>query len=156
MRCKPRFSSSLVFSVSSRYKNRKIECCDPKIRMAADSEMKNIQALIPNVGSGGGRQCGRDHTTTCFSGRTCVWEIWNRLRTERERERGTKNVYINNMATVTKWQPPLLKVTKSHYILTHLGQLPFMLFTQMARTWAIQEDSVNTSIIHWYSTHFWH
>ena len=22
----------------------------------------------------------------------------------------------------------------------------------MARTWAIQEDSVNTSIIHWYST----
>ena len=27
-----------------------------------------------------------------------------------------------------------------------------MLFTQMARTWAIKEDSVNTSIIHWYST----
>ena len=36
--------------------------------------------------------------------------------------------------------------------MTHLGQLPFILFTQMARTWAIQEDSVNTSIIHWYST----
>ena len=46
----------------------------------------------------------------------------------------------------------LLKVTKSLYIVTHLGQLPFMLFTQMARTWAIKEDGVNTSIIHWYST----
>ena len=72
--------------------------------------------------------------------------------THRERERGTKNVYINNMATITKWQQPLLKVTKSHYIVTHLEQLPFRLFTQMARTWAIKEDSVNTSIIHWYST----
>ena len=49
-------------------------------------------------------------------------------------------------------QQPLQKVTKSLYIVTHLGQLPFILFTQMARTWAIKEDSVNTSIIHWYST----
>ena len=49
-------------------------------------------------------------------------------------------------------QQPLQKVTKSHYIVTYLGQLPFMLFTQMARTWAIKEDSLNTSIIHWYST----
>ena len=47
---------------------------------------------------------------------------------------------------------PLQKVTKSLYIVTHLGQLAFILFTQMARTWAIKEDSVNTSIIHWYST----
>ena len=36
--------------------------------------------------------------------------------------------------------------------MTDLGQLPFILFTQMARTWALKEDSVNTSIIHWYST----
>ena len=36
--------------------------------------------------------------------------------------------------------------------MTNLGQLPFMLFTQMAQTWAIQKDSVNTSIIHLYST----
>ena len=27
------------------------------------------------VGSGQGRLCGRDHTTICFGGRTCVWEI---------------------------------------------------------------------------------
>ena len=38
--------------------------------------------------------------------------------------------------------------------MTHLGQLPFRLFTQMARTWALKEDSVNTSIIHWYPTQF--
>ena len=49
---------------------------------------------------------------------------------------------------------PLLKVTKSLYIVTNLGQLPFMLFTQMARTWAVQGDSVNTSIIHLYSIAF--
>ena len=49
-------------------------------------------------------------------------------------------------------QPTLQKVTKSLYIVTHLGQLPFMLITQMARTWALKEDSVNMSIIHWYST----
>ena len=49
-------------------------------------------------------------------------------------------------------QQPLQKVTKSLYIVTHLGQLPFMLFTQMARTWTLKEDSVDTSIIHWYST----
>ena len=49
-------------------------------------------------------------------------------------------------------QQPFQKDTKSLYIVTHLGQLPFMLFTQMARCWALKEDSVNTSIIHWYST----
>ena len=49
-------------------------------------------------------------------------------------------------------QQPLQKVTKSLYIVTHLGQLPFVLITEMARTWAITEDSVNTSIIHLYST----
>ena len=32
---------------------------------------------------------------------------------------------------------PLQKVTKSLYTVTNLGQLPFMLFTQMARTWVV-------------------
>ena len=36
--------------------------------------------------------------------------------------------------------------------MTYLGQLPFMLFTEIARTWAVQRDSVNTVIIHSYST----
>ena len=72
---------------------------------------------------------------------------------ERGRERGTKNISFYQMQQLQcKSNNNPLKVTKSLYIVTHLGQLPFMLFTQMARTWAIKEDSVNTSIIHWYST----
>ena len=74
---------------------------------------------------------------------------------ERERERHKEYNSINKYATVTnelQQQQPLQKATKSLYIVTHLGQLPFMLITQMARTWALKEDSVNTSIIHWYST----
>ena len=42
-------------------------------------------------------------------------------------------------------------VTKSLYIVTILGQLPFMLFTEIAQTWVAQRDSVNTAIIHSYS-----
>ena len=84
----------------------------------------------------------------------CVGDMKQRnTQRERERKRGTKRYNsINKNATVTTEQQPLQKVTKSLYIVTHLGKLPFMLFTQMARTWAIKEDSVNTSIIHWYST----
>ena len=36
--------------------------------------------------------------------------------------------------------------------MTILGQLPFMLFTEIAQTWVVQRDSVNTVIIHSYST----
>ena len=36
-------------------------------------------------------------------------------------------------------QQPLQKSTKSLYIVTHLGQLPFMLITQMARAWVLKE-----------------
>ena len=49
----------------------------------------------------------------------------------------------------------LLNVTKSLYIVTNLGQLPFMLFTEIARTWDVfvfERDSVNTVVIHSYST----
>ena len=52
--------------------------------------------------------------------------------THRERERETQEC---NSYKIMDNQP-LLKVTKSHYIVTHLGQLPFRLFTQMARTWS--------------------
>ena len=73
--------------------------------------------------------------------------------THREKERGTKSIsLLSRMQQLQCKSNPQLKVTKSLYIVTHLGQLPFMLFTEMARTWAIQEDSVNTSIIHRYST----
>ena len=51
--------------------------------------------------------------------------------THRERERCTKRyISINKRyATVTNEQQPLQKVTKSLYIVTHLGTLPFILFT---------------------------
>ena len=89
--------------------------------------------------------------------------LWKNLRmgdmkqrnTQRERERGREAqrgiTLLTIMQQLQNEQQPFQKVTKSLYIVTHLGQLPFMLFTQMARTWAIKEDSVNTSIIHWYS-----
>ena len=71
------------------------------------------------------------------------------------RERGTKSITLltrMQQLQIMNNQQPLQKVTKSLYIVTHLGQLLFRLFTQMARTWALKEDSVNMSIIHWYST----
>ena len=52
-----------------------------------------------------------------------------RQNTHRERERGTKTVFLIKSATVTKTTNTLQKVTKSLYIVTNLGQLPFMLFT---------------------------
>ena len=50
-------------------------------------------------------------------------------RRERERERGTQNVSIKNATITMTTNQPLQKVTKSLYIVTNLGQLPFMLFT---------------------------
>ena len=77
----------------------------------------------------------------------------NRVRTERERDSHKECLYsYTRQQLQNDNNQPLQKVTKSLYIVTHLGQLPFRLFTQMARTWALKEDSVNTSIIHWYST----
>ena len=70
----------------------------------------------------------------CLLGRTCVCKMKARYaQRERERERERhKEVYIyyQKCATVTnEQQQPLQKVTKSLYIVTHLGQLPFVLFT---------------------------
>ena len=73
------------------------------------------------------------------------------IEREREKERHKRINYIQE-GNSYKRQQPLLKVTKSLYIVTNIGQLPFMLFTQMAQTWAVQRDSVNTTIIHSYST----
>ena len=58
----------------------------------------------------------------------------NKIRTEggREREIGTKNKLYSRrqqLQMTTTTTTTLLKVTKSLYIVTHLGQLPFMLFT---------------------------
>ena len=48
---------------------------------------------------------------------------------QKERERHKEYIFINKEATVTNEQQPFQKVTKSIYIVTHLGQLPFILFT---------------------------
>ena len=50
---------------------------------------------------------------------------------EREREREAQRgiSLLTKYATATNEQQPLQKVTKSLYIVTHLGQLPFMLIT---------------------------
>ena len=68
-----------------------------------------------------------------------------------EREICTEKRYIP-ITTVTNDNQPSLKDTKSLYILTNLGQLPFMLFTEIAQTWVVQRDSVNMAIILLYST----
>ena len=50
--------------------------------------------------------------------------------THKGREIGTKKITIFKKATDTKDNNNLLKVRKSFYIVTHLGQVPFMLFKQ--------------------------
>ena len=57
---------------------------------------------------------------------------------EREREAQRGISLLSRMQQLQNEQQPLQKVTKSLYIVTHLGQLPFMLFTQMARTWPLK------------------
>ena len=82
--------------------------------------------------------------------RMTVCKIVHRDRErERERERHKRVFLFNRNNNTTQ---PYKKVTRSLHIVTDLGQLPFMLITQMAQTWSIQKDSVNTSIIHLYST----
>ena len=83
--------------------------------------------------------------------RMTVWQDRTEMERKRERERGTKEVLL--IQRVKQYNQPHKEVTRSLYIVTNLGQLPFELITQMAQTLAIQRDSVNTSIIHLYSTH---
>ena len=121
--------------------------------MAAGSGMEDIQALIPNVGDEQGRQFGRDHTIGICGEEEPAYEKYKTEYAHREREKEAQRGISYYNATVTNDNQPMQKVTKSLYIVTNLGQLPFMLATEMARTWATKEDSVNTSIIHLYSTH---
>ena len=52
----------------------------------------------------------------------------SKIRTKRERDRHKGNVIFQE-ATVTNDNQPSLEVTKSLYIVSDLGKLPFMLFT---------------------------
>ena len=51
---------------------------------------------------------------------------------EREREKRHKRLFLFNRKQ--QYNQPYKKVTRSLYIVTNLGQLPFMLITQMAQT----------------------
>ena len=114
VRCKSRFSSffsSLLFSVSSRYK-------------------KTEKQKLWSEGSNGGRQRDEEHPssdTNCCEwgrppvrkrshnnlsyGRTCVWEMWkNVIRTHTHTHTHTKRyISIIKSATVTNEQPTLTK-----------------------------------------------
>ena len=59
----------------------------------------------------------------------CMGESKIRTERERERERHKEYIFIQEDATITNKNNNLLKVTKSVYIVTNLGQLPFMLST---------------------------
>ena len=91
---------------------------------------RTSNALIPIFGDEAVN--AEDHTTICGEEEPA----YRRSKAEyaqKERERGTKNISIHKIATVTSnnnnSNQPLQKVTKSLYIVTHLGQQPFMLFT---------------------------
>ena len=60
-------------------------------------------AILLGVGEAA---CAEEMTEqSVLGGRTCVCEIWNKIRTERERERGTKRYNsIHKNATVTNEQ----------------------------------------------------
>ena len=79
----------------------------------------------------------RSHNNLFLRKNLRIGDMKQNTQRERERERGTKNVYIHKQATITNdnqqqqhQQQPLQNVTKSLYIVTHLGQLPSMLITQ--------------------------
>ena len=60
--------------------------------MAAGNGMKNM---------GKGASAEEITPIFCLEGRTCVWDIWNVIRTEREREAQRMSIFIYK-ATVTK------------------------------------------------------
>ena len=129
MRCKPRFSSSSLFSLSSNEKPIKQNVSFQVLEWRPTAGRRTSNALIPIVGDEAVN--AEDHTTICgeeeLAYRRSKAKYAHRER-ERKREIGTKRRYIP-IATVTNDNQPLQKVTKSLYIVTDLGQLPFMLFT---------------------------
>ena len=75
--------------------------------------MEDIQALIPIVGSGGGRQCGRDHTNNLFRRKNlCMGDMEQDMH--KERERGTNSISL--LATITTMNNQPLQSLQSHFI----------------------------------------
>ena len=69
---------------------------------------------------------------TLCDGEEPAYEKQNEIRTERERESEAQRINyipIATITTMTTTTTTFTKVTRSLYIVTNLGQLPFMLFT---------------------------
>ena len=96
------------------------------------------------------RKCGSASNIRDDEESVYTYEQGRHEERERERDRHKETLYF--LSDSYKRHQPLLKVTKSLYIVTILGQLPFMLFIEITRTWVVQRDNVNTAIIHSYST----
>ena len=77
-----------------------------------------------------------------------------KIHTHSHTQSGTMSLcIIHNITTITTIiATTLTKVTKSHYLVIVLGQLPFTLFIEIAQTWVVQRESVNTAIIQSYLT----
>ena len=70
--------------------------------MMADNGMKDIQALIPIVGSGEGCQCGRGHTTILFRRKNLrMGDMKQNTHTHTHTEAQRMSIFIYK-ATVTK------------------------------------------------------
>mgnify|MGYP006889265512 CR=1 FL=1 len=134
---------SSFFSVLQGKQKQNVELCT----MAASNGLKNLQRSdIKCWGERSSMRKIKEH----FVMNKNLRMRESKICTKREREIGTKNTLYSKRQQ--QQQQPLLEVTKSLYIVTHLGQLPFMLFIEIARTWVVQRDSVNTAVIHSYST----
>ena len=94
-----------------------------------DMEMEmEIEVLV------GGREIEDEREREMGSRQGSSLNLRLRRRVNNNRERSTKSMnYIHEMQQLqNNNNQPLLKVTKSLYIVTDLGQLPFTLFTQIA------------------------
>ena len=94
--------------------------------VSLEGDQYPIEGVVREGCWGQGRQCGS--ASNILDGEEPTYESKQNTHIERERDRN-KTVIYSNSATVTKDNQPSLKVTKSLYIVTVLGQLPFMLFT---------------------------
>mgnify|MGYP006997894602 CR=1 FL=1 len=108
--------------------------------MMVDSELKNLVLWYQML------------ETKVVSAEVATWILpWRTQRVyyEREREREQKAQEIVLYYSI--WQQPSTRLQESVYILTDLGQQPFTIYKKSLNL-DCPRDSVNTAIIHPYST----
>ena len=97
---------------------------------------RSSHALIPDVGDE--VVSAKVQATSLMLRNLCMSKTrYAEMKRERDwhKRRYVLCLKNNNNQEYNNQQPTLLKVTKSFYIVTVLGQLPFTLFTQIAQTW---------------------